>query len=310
MKKAFIVFVFLFSSILAFTQEANKDTTYWKRGGLFSLSFSQVSLSNWAAGGENSIAGNSLFSLFYNYKRDKISWDNSLELGYGLLRSGKNDVIKSDDRIDLTSKWGRKGGEKWYYSLLGNFKSQFAPGYNFPNDSVIVSRFMAPGYLLLAAGIDFKEEDLLSFFVSPLTGKFTFVTYQPLANAGAYGVDPATYDAFGNIEKKGENFRKEFGAYAAIKYRYKILPGIDFNTKVELFSNYLHNPQNIDVNWDALLAMKIHKFLTASISTTLIYDDDIDIPSYETIGGVKTVVGSGPKTQFKEVLGLGLSFKF
>jgi len=310
MKKNLLVLALLFISLFSSAQELKKDTTYWKRGGLFSLSFSQVSLSNWAAGGENSIAGNSLFSLFYNYKRDKISWDNNMEFSYGLLRSGKNDVIKSDDRIDLTSKLGRKGGEKWYYSLLGNFKSQFAPGYNFPNDSVIVSKFMAPGYLLLAAGIDFKEEDLLSFFVSPLTGKFTFVTYQPLANAGAYGVEPATYDSAGNIITPGENFRKELGAYASIKYRYKILPGIDFNTKVELFSNYLHNPQNIDVNWDALLAMKIHKFLTASISTTLIYDDDIDIPTYETIGGVKTVVGLGPKTQFKEVLGLGLSFKF
>lgn len=204
MKLLIIIFAWFF----AFNLNAQTDTSYWKKGGAVNINFSQVALYNWAAGGENSLAGNSLVSLYANYKRNKSVWDNNIILGYGLLQSGESDIIKNDDKIDLTSKYGYKGGPKWYYSFLLNFKSQFAPGYNFPNDSDIVSEFMSPGYLLLAAGIDYKPNDNFSLFVSPLTGKFTFVLNEKLANAGAYGVAAAVYDTMGRIITKGDKIKE------------------------------------------------------------------------------------------------------
>src|SRR5438477_9281289 len=131
MKKIIVILIGLTASVNLFAQDAAKDTI-WRCGGLFSVNMTQVSLTNWSAGGQNSISGNSLVSLFANYKRGKVAWDNSIDLAYGLVRQGREGtVIKSDDKIDLSSKYGLKAFDHWYYSALVSFKSQFAPGYNY-----------------------------------------------------------------------------------------------------------------------------------------------------------------------------------
>src|SRR5439155_1292049 len=127
-----------------------KPDTVVRYGGLLSLNFTQVSLTNWSAGGQNSVAGNSIVNYFSNYKKEKNVWDNTIDLAYGLLEQGRdNKAIKSDDKIDLTSKYGHLATDHWYYAALLNFRSQFAPGYNYPNDSVVISRFLAPGYVII-----------------------------------------------------------------------------------------------------------------------------------------------------------------
>jgi hypothetical protein len=275
------------------------DTTkYWKKGGVGSLNFNQISLSNWAAGGQNSISAGAFLNLTANYKKEKTSWDNTLDLAYGMTKIGKEPLHKSDDKIDLNSKYGHLAFKKWYYSALINFKSQFTDGYNYPNDSAIVSRFLAPAYILLSIGMDYKPNDNFSFYFSPATGKITIVNDQKLAEAGAYGVD------------SGKTHREEFGAYISLAFKKDIMQNVTFGTKLDLFSNYSHNPQNVDVNWDAMIALKVNKYITANITTTLIYDDDINIPIVKKINGIDTQVGAGPRTQFKEVFGLGLSYKF
>jgi hypothetical protein len=292
---------------LTFAQDKADTTKAWKKGGMISINFNQTVLTHWAAGGQNSIAGNGLLNVFDNYKKGKTTWDNSAELGYGVLRSGiHGPLFKSDDKIDISSKWGRQAFYKVNYSALINFKSQFTKGYNYPNDSVIISDFLAPGYVLVALGLDYKPNDDLSLFVSPATGKFTIVRVQSLADAGAFGVDPAVRDSSGNIIEHGEMLREEFGAYITFKYKKKLGENVVFTTKLDLFSNYFHDFGNIDVNWDAQLSMKVNKYLSASVATTLIYDDDIDIPLYT--GDV--ITGYGPRTQFREVLAVGFSMKF
>ncbi len=281
---------------------ATPADTSWKKGGFISISFTQVSLSNWAAGGEDAYSGVALFNLFANYAKDKVSWENYIDLGYGLVKTGEADARKNEDKIDLGTKYGYKAFGNFFYSALLNFKSQFAPGYNYPNDSTVISRFMAPAYLTVAVGLDYKPSEFFSAFISPATGKFTFVTDQDLADAGAYGVD------------SGKTIRFEFGAYFRAKFQKDLAPGFNLSTTLALFDNYTDknasNRDNVDVNWETLLALKAGKFITTSLYTSLIYDDDIDIPTYETINGVKTVTGRGPKTQFKEVFGLGVSYKF
>jgi hypothetical protein len=292
------------------TTIAQADTT-WHKGGIGGLNFNQVALSNWAAGGESSMALGIISNLYANYADSIKTWDNTLDLGYGFIRSGGSPIRKNDDRIDLLSRFGRKAfTEKLRYAALLNFKSQFAPGYAYPDDSTVISRFLAPGYIIASLGMDWKPTDYMSLFLSPATGKTTLVVDQDLADVGAYGVERAEYDTSGSKIKDGRMVRGEFGAYFNFNFNKPIWENVNLYTRLTLFSNYADHPENIDVNWDMLIGMKINKFLAATISTTLIYDHDVPVPIYEEVNGVKMKVGTGPRTQFKEVFALGLSYKF
>ncbi|MBE9468072.1 MAG: DUF3078 domain-containing protein [Bacteroidetes bacterium] len=282
----------------------------WKKGGTVSLNLTQVSLTNWSAGGQNSISGNGLVSLFAHYKKGVNSWENYLDLAYGTLKQGKNDNWwKTDDKINFTSKYGRKAFSNWYYAGLLNFNTQMTDGFNYPNDSTVISGLMAPGYVLGAVGLDYKPIDNFTVFISPFTSKFTIVTNQTLADAGAFGVEQAVIDpSTGNIIKAGLNTRSEIGGYIRIYYKKDVTKNIGIQTKVDLFANYQNNPQNIDVSWEVLVSMKVNKYISATISTHLLYDDDIDIAVDNNDDGI--VDKFGPRTQFKEVIGVGLSYKF
>lgn len=282
----------------------------WKKGGLIGADFSQASYTNWAAGGVNSLSGVALFNIFANYKSAKTSWDNSLDLAYGVIKIGKNNIQKSDDKIEFTSKFGQYASKNWYYAALLNFKTQFDVGYNLPDDSTIVSHFMAPATTIGALGLDYKSKDKsLSFFVSPLTGKITFVNDQRLADAGAFGVQAAEYDSAGVKTKDGAIIRYEFGGFLKMTFKKDLFKNVNLQTKLELFTNYLNHPENIDVNWETILTMKINRFLSCTVNTQLIYDHDIPVP-FEKVEGGQTISGTGPRLQFKEVLAVGLAYKF
>ena len=274
-------------------EEAEAEKT-WKTGGSGSFAFSQVSLSNWSAGGENSLSGNLLINLFANYKKGNSTWDNTLDFGYGNMKQGDQDWRKTDDKLELASKYGLYAFDHWYYSALVNFKTQISTGYEYSDDLDVpdmeISQFLAPAYLNIALGMDYKPNDNFSALISPLSGKITIVNDDTLSAVGAFGVEP------------GDKTRSEFGAYAKIAYKKEIMENVSFGTKLDLFSNYLEDPQNIDINWEVLIMMKINKYLSASITTTLIYDDDIDIIDDQ---GKKS-----PEIQFKEVLGIGFSYNF
>ncbi len=290
------------------TQSAD-TTDGWDFGGLVSINFTQVSLNNWAAGGESSMSLSNLVSLFADYKRGTSTWENDLQLGYGVLQQGdNNDWLKTDDKIELTSKYGKKAFKDWYYAALLNFKTQFAPGYNYPNDSVKISNFMAPGYLIGSIGMDYNPSKSFSLFIAPVTSKFTFVNDQTLADAGAFGVDPAEYSDLGVKTRDGSTSRSEFGGYMRMLYKRTVMENVTLQTRLDLFSNYQNNPQNIDVNWETLLSLKVNKWISASITATVIYDDDIDIAEDTNSDGVAD--SFGPRTQFKEVLGIGFNYKF
>lgn len=311
MKKIFIVIlvgIFSINNISAQIKEkeadlktVSKDTTDgWKKGGVFSLSFGQAGFSTyWSAGGINSISINGLAGLHANYKKGNLFWDNTLDLGYGKQIQGKGDnltYLKINDKLDFASKLGIKATDKIYYAALLNFKTQFEDGYTYPDDSTLISTFLAPGYLLFAAGIDYKPNKNLSVFFAPLTSKTTIVGYQPLADAGAFGVEP------------GENIRNEFGGYLKAAYTKDVAKNINLNTKIDFFSNYLNEPQNVDINWEVLIAMKVNKYISANISTQFIYDHDIKFDIADDAG---ILTGNkGPRAQFKELLGVGFTFKF
>ncbi|MGB3947643.1 MAG: DUF3078 domain-containing protein [Bacteroidia bacterium] len=291
---------------------ADADTVIgWKKGGIVSLNFSQASFNNWAAGGQNSISANGLISVFANYKTKNSSWENMLDMGYGVLRQGKKaNFIKTDDKIDFSSKYGKNASKAWYYAALLNFKTQLTAGYNYPNDSVKISNLLAPAYLLGAIGMDYKPNASFTCFVAPLTVKTTIVNDQTLANAGAFGVTAAVLDANNQIITPGEKMRNEVGGYLKMVYKKELFKdkSVSILSKLDLFSNYLNNPENIDVSWETIIGFKVNKYISATITTHIVYDDDIAINVDNNSDGIIDAVG--PRTQVKEVLGIGFSYKF
>ncbi len=294
MKKLLILLMVL--PLVGFSQAESDSTKVWKFGGNASINFSQVSLSNWAAGGKSSASGTFLFNSFANYQKGKISWENSLDLGYGLMKEEDSQSVKTDDKIDFSSKFGLKGKGKIFYSALFNFRTQMADGFKYPDRDNRISTFMAPGYFTLALGADYKPSDKFSLFVSPMTGKMTVVTDDVLSDEGAFGVDP------------GKKSRGEMGAFLKTQFKTTVVENVSLETKLDLFSNYLDTPQNIDIHWDILLNMKINDYLSANLITNLIYDDDVSIAIDKDGDGV--IDEKGPRVQFKELFGVGLSFKF
>ncbi len=278
----------------------------WKLKAIYGINGSQTSFVNWNAGGRNNVALLGFADGTANFSFRRFKWDNDghLALGavnyLGKIEDGSQRFQKTDDRIEFNTNVGHRINKAYYLSMLGNFRTQMIDGFAYPNDSIPASRFMAPGYATLALGIDCKSKDNFTLFVSPLAAKMTFVKSERLANAGAFGVDPAVYDNLGNLVTAGKQFRGEFGAYLQMKYKRKLADNIDFKSALQLFSNYVNNPQNIDVNAETLLNFKVNGWLSTSLQWNLIYDDDIKIVDRD-----KNI---GPRTQFKSVFGLGISF--
>lgn len=283
----------------------------WRSGGLGAVNFAQGYLSNWVKGGESSVLTLAEINLFANYEKNNTKWDNNLRFQYGLIRSGKYGLRKNEDMLEINSKFGQKafgqlglkaiekfGAEEiknWYYSLLVSFKSQVAYGYNYPNDSVVVSKFMAPGYLMFVLGLDYKPNKQTSILISPITSKSTYVLDTALIDQTKYGI------------AKDRNVYREIGAYVIANVKYNFNEDFSVESKLGLFTNYINKPQNIDLDWEVILRMKITYYLNATISAHMIYDDDIHVPIFDS-EGIKT--GEGVRLQFKELISVGFSYKF
>lgn len=296
MKKIILISVAIFVCISIIASEEDSIKKNWDLKGMVSLNVSQVSFKNWSAGGINSISYNSFLNLQANYKKDNLSWENNLDLAYGILDQEGQNSIKSDDKIDFSSKFGRKASDKWLYTGLLGFRTQFAPGYAKPTDTEIISNFLSPGYLVISLGMDYQPNDKFTFFFSPVTGKMTFVMDQFLSDKGAFGVDP------------GKNSKSEFGGFFKAAFKSEIFENVTLQTKLDLFSNYLDKPKNWDVNWDTQILLKINKYISGNIFTQLVYDEDILFDVDTTGDGIADK--QMPKVQFKQLIGLGFSYKF
>ncbi|MFI5129217.1 MAG: DUF3078 domain-containing protein [Chitinophagales bacterium] len=263
----------------------------WKKGGLVSLNLAQGSLSNWAAGGEDfSIAVNTLVSLYAFYKKGKHSWDNTLDFNLGYVKTTSLGARKSDDRLDMVSKYGYALGPKLNLAGILNFRSQLFKGYTYPDNTPIFSSdFLAPGYILLGVGLDYKPNKNLSIFISPTTARWIIVNDTALSNKGLYGVTP------------GEKSILEFGAFASINYLKEFNKVVSYKARLDLFSNYRHNPQNVDLYMTNSLSVKISKVFSASWGLDLIYDDDVRL-----FGANKNAAA----LQVKSILGIGLLARF
>ncbi len=290
MKKLFASIILM--SIFYPAKAQQPDTVkYWTHTGTAGINMSQVSLSNWAAGGDGSLAFDLGFAYSLDYKKDKRIWNNRLELGYGLNRTTTNGTRKTNDKIYLSSTYGYKISKYWYASTFMNFNTQFAQGYNYDVDpDNVISQFMAPGYLTAGVGFTYTPNKWFTATLSPAAWRGTFVLSDNLSEGGAYGVTP------------GKHMLSEFGANATAEAKYEFLPNMTVYSRLTLFSNYLEKPQNIDMTWDTQVVMKINKWFSANLTFSMIYDDDTKI--------MKKDGTSSPALQIKEVLGVGLMATF
>lgn len=250
---------------------ADNDTIGpWTKKGNASLLFNQSAFDNWLAGGENNVAGNIGFNYDINYKKGPWSWDNKFIASYGLVQTKNSEFTKkTDDRLEINSVVGKQITERWYYSFFLNFKTQFTRGYNYSTneDGVEIreeyTEFMSPGYLYFGPGIMYKKDDNFKFNISPTASKMTFVNAGfTLPDAAYFGVD------------EGKSLRYELGANASLYYKLDIIANVNLENILNLYSNYLEDPQNVDIDYQLNVVMKINKYLTTNLSFQTIYDDN------------------------------------
>lgn len=298
------------AGVLAPTLEEGEKA--WKFGGGIGIFASQVQLVNWAAGGVSSISGTVMGDIFANYRKGKHSWENNYRGEWGMIKNQGSPLTKNKDMMELNSKYGYQVNKKGtlFVGGLMNFISQFTPGVK-DGEINYSSNFLAPGRLTMAAGLDWKPNEMFSLFFSPAAGKFTFVTDK--------GIDETTYGL-----DAGKAVRMEFGAFAKAEFRKEIMKNITFRTTLQLFNNYLDNSTddffnedgvfektrsnraNIDVDWVTGIDLSVNKWITVNFATQLIYDHDVIITRENADGN--TV--SGPTTQFMQNLNVGFTYRF
>ena len=264
----------------------------WTKGGVFNLNLSQGASRNWASGAEkSSFSINAIVNSFLFYKKGRSSWDNTLNAQYGIVSATSIGTRKNDDRLDVLSRYGyQMKNPKWYFSALANLRTQFTDGFDYsttPNKTKN-SSFFAPAYVLLSPGILYKPNAGFDFFVSPVTSRWVIVN-----NANA-ALRPLFRIPAGKISIN------EIGAFASANLKKDIAKNINYVSRLDLFSNYRNNPQNIDVFWTNVIGMKVNKYIGVTYNFDLIYDHDVR--------NVKT--GGLMGTQLNSLLGVGFTASF
>jgi hypothetical protein len=297
MKKFTLVLLISFLSIQLMASREEGDTS-WKSKYEASLGFSQTTFTNWAAGGENAIALNSMLNIYKNYAKGNVSWVNYLGLAYGFnTQQSEPKFQKTNDKINFLTKGGIYAWKNWDYAGLFEFKSQFDKGYNYPDVTKYTSKFMAPAYFQLSLGLNYKPVPYFAVFMSPIGARLTVVNDTSLTNTrypegniiGAYGVI-------------GDNSTLwQVGGSINVVFKKDIMKNVNFMSKLDLFSDYRHNPQNIIIGWENNLLMKVNKYISLSILTMYIYDDNINY-----IDGDGNPHGA--RSQFRETFSIGLSY--
>lgn len=275
----------------------DQDTIkYWKYDGNAAINLNQVALKNWAGGGQSSIGVGAIFGLKATYEKGNFSWDVKADMAFGFQKLGKQEFRKSDDFFELSSQLNYKLKKGWRFALLTTLRSQFAPGYEFPEDTtkMLISKGFSPAYTIISPAIEYKAPKYFTVLISPITNKNNVVVDNVNIDETRYGVE------------EGKHVFAQLGAYFSGTFEIEVVKNVTYNTKLDLFSNYLENPQNVDVNWTNKVVMKVNSFLNVTVSTELVYDDDVFVPKTRDDGSVY----QGKGTQFRQGLTIGIGYKF
>ncbi|MBR3291748.1 MAG: DUF3078 domain-containing protein [Bacteroidales bacterium] len=300
MKRLLLAVCAIFTTFALFAQAAPaadsaaaaKPKAEWKKGISTTIGFSQLSLTNWAAGGAGQLTLNTFADFYADMTKGRFLWANELQAGYGFIQSFDTGYKKSDDRLIFDSKFGYKAAEKLYLSTVFNFRTQFARG--FTNDEV-VSNIFAPAYVTLGLGIDYTPVKNVSINFAPVTGKVTMVN------------EPELRYRYGNAYDQFARF--ELGAQLKIDAKLEV-ENFKVGTTVVVFSDYFNKPQNLKINWDVNAEAKISKFFSVTLRTNMIYDDNILLNKTKYLPNGDILEYQAAGVQFKELFTIGFSYTF
>ena len=246
----------------------------------------------------------------YNNKALKVSSNNFARLKLGFLKSGREDARKNLDLLETNSKLNHKAFGKFDFSGILLFKTQIARGYNYTkvnsrDTAILVSKFMNPAILTIGFGLDYKPNKTTSINFSPLSYKGTFVTDPAYMNQ-TYDSTKIDQTKYGIAKDKMS--LNEPGVSFMISNTYKPIKTVTVTNRLQLFTNYINNPQNMDIDWEMIAVINLNWFTDVRFNTHLILDDD-----------TKTGVDKDKRwhyekktarAQFKEMLGFSLVFRF
>ncbi|CAN5352320.1 DUF3078 domain-containing protein [soil metagenome] len=283
-------------SVAVIAPAAEDTIRYWRYNGNIAANINQVALKNWSGGGQSAVGINLIFNFKTSYEKNSFSWDLRSDMAFGIQKIGKQGFRKSDDFFDIGSQLNYKLAKGWKFSFLTTLRSQFANGYDYADDgtSVLISKSFAPAYTIIAPGIEYTAPKYFKAMFSPVTNKNNIVLHTNSIDVTRYGVEP------------GKRVFAQFGAFLTATFEAEVFKNITYSTKLDLFSNYLKNPQNVDVNWNNKIILKVNEWLNVAITTELVYDDDVMVPKTREDG--TTYEGKG--TQFRENLAVSIGYKF
>jgi hypothetical protein len=275
---------------------------YWKYRTEASLVLNQTALTNWVRGGENSISTAMDITGYadYNNKQLKVSSNNFARLKLGFLKSGSNPIRKNLDLLETNSKLNHKAFGKFDFSGILLFKTQIAEGNNYYKDingkdsADLVSKFMNPAILIVGLGLDYKPN------------KFTSINFSPLSYKGTFVIDPSNIDQTKYGIASNKRSKNEPGASFMITHEYRPLKSVAVTNRLQLFTNYIDHPANIDVDWEMIFVANLNWFTDVRFNTHLIFDDNTKTVELRPDGTEKKTA----RIQFKEMLGFSLVFRF
>jgi hypothetical protein len=291
-------------------KKVDSDTiSHWVNKNRIGFDISEIAFINWNAGGTSSISGLLRGQFNKVYTNDNYNWTNELIVRYGLNKQDGIELRKTEDVFQLNSAFGYRKDtlSNWYHTAKFNFNTQFTDGYTYPNTEISISRPFAPAYIFLGIGAEYASKDKNKLlYLSPFTSKMTIVLDQRLANLGAFGVDEAVYDLDGNLIAAGKNLRTELGFLITSFYKKEILKNIIMENRLSLYSDYIKDFGNIDIDYQFTLELVVNSHVKTNIGVHVKYDNDIK--AIEQING--ELVAVGPKVQLKQVLGVGIVYDF
>ena len=280
MKRITLIFFIFFTTIFLGQEKKKKDSIpVWKIHGRFAFIFNQSSFSNWSSGGENTVAGNFNVNYDFNYKKDNVNWDSRIITGYGISHLSEKGFRKTDDRFEFNSLLGIKTTTYWFFSFIGNFKTQYTKGYDYKKEpKTLVSEFLSPAYLTFGPGMLWKKSDNLNLNIAPATARFTFVND---FFSGKFGVDEDKNSAF------------SLGFNLSGYYKFSLMENIELENVLTMYTDYLANVGNIDIDYQTNIRFKVNKHIKMQMTFHAIMDDN-----------------ASSRVQFRQLFGLGVNYSF
>jgi len=315
-----LILIIYSTAAIAQEEEATEEEPQgWETGAGMGIDFTQLFQLNPKQGaGENRIGFGGAVNFFANYNRDRLAWDNKVNWQFGVQKLGAGPLPgimgienrpfqKSIDELRLNSKVGYKTSQnsKFFYAADFSFLSQLTKTFqgsylssvfpkNDPNNPAdttsAVSKFFSPATMTLSVGIDYKPTKKISVYYSPIAGKTIIVADDVIADDEAdEGAGESVHGNPWDGPNDFENAFYQFGSLLRMGYTDKYWEErIAFSSNLALYSNYLKRPENIDVDWNNEIAIRIIEGLQATLTFNVFYDHDVfvQITDYDAPGGV------------------------